>query len=91
MLAVARYHRGEGELPPDLALALRCKMWHTLPRAGGLREQKFDEVNRMTISLTTYEALEAYSRVPASQIADFVRRVPHLWRIIEQLREYEHG
>lgn len=91
MLAVAGYYKGKNEPPPELLLAFRCKAWRVLPRSGGLREQRFDEVNRMTVALTTYEALEMYSKVKPSQLAEFMRKSPRTWKIIEILQEYERG
>jgi hypothetical protein len=92
ILDVADYfQRQPGAVEPEaLALARQVRQWHTLPEAGGLRDQRAGEMDRLAVAENVYNALLAWKKCPANQIKRWVATHPEAWRIcklVEKLRE----
>ena len=48
------------EPPIELEIGFQCLNFHTLPEAGGLRDQLAGDVERMSAALSTYNAVGAW-------------------------------
>lgn len=62
ILAAADAARKRTPPPPELVLAWRCEQYRTLPRAGGLWDQPFGLVEKMTVCLNVYNACREWAR-----------------------------
>lgn len=64
---------GDAPPPSELSLSWQCERWHTLPDVGGLWQQDYLTMKRMTITANVYNAV---SRLPnANQLTDSDRRI----------------
>lgn len=52
------------EPPRELRLALQSRTWGVLPEAGGLLDQPFGLLNRMTLALNVFDACRAAKAAP---------------------------
>lgn len=48
---------GDGPPPPELRLAWQCERWKTLPDAGGLYDQDYKTLTRMSALSNVYNAI----------------------------------
>jgi hypothetical protein len=51
-------------LPPDLELAFQVQQWSVLPEAGGLRDQRLGEMQRLTVVANTYKVWTSFKNAP---------------------------
>lgn len=68
-------------MPRELATAIQCKAWGTLPLAGGLYDQPAGLMRRMTAALNVYTAAQAWKK---AEWGSFHEKYPALWPIIQQ-------
>jgi len=86
----ARY--GDETLKPrELTTAQQCLAWGALPYSGGYLNQSVRLMRRMTVLLNIYNATKAWVR--SEDWAEFARRHPDDWDIVQQLitLEEQHG
>jgi len=65
--------------PPELDLAFQVKQWGTLPEAGGLRDQRAGEIEKLTTLLNVYHAVSGFNR--AEDRGQWMRANPQSWEI----------
>jgi hypothetical protein len=56
-----------------------------LPEAGGLRDQRAGEVERMTAALNTYDAVVAWRRAMQDNVAKWAKANPEAWRMVQRV------
>ena len=54
--------------PPDLLLAFQCQRWNALPDSGGLYEQDFQTLYRMTATLNIYNTVSRVRQLKGKEI-----------------------
>lgn len=79
-------------MPPLLELAIQCKTWSSLPRYGGILDQPYGLMTRLTAIHNVYSAfrLLATERKPGME-GEFASRYPHEYEIIQAIREMRNG
>jgi hypothetical protein len=91
ILAAVRYAEGKGPPPPELELALACQRWGTLPRAGGLIDQRAGEVHCMAIALDAFRAWQMWMTRMVGDEGNWAKAHPYEWRWIEIVRGLDYG
>ena len=54
--------------PPDLVLSWRCERWGALPDAGGILDQDYATMHRMTVLSNVYNAMSRLRNAKGAQI-----------------------
>ena len=105
ILAAACYALGEhtdllpacgedgAEPPPELLLGLQIRAFPgSMPEAGGLRDQRAGEMERVILALNIHNAWDAYRhqmREPGGNVTLWAQANPEQWRIVsEMIRAY---
>lgn len=66
-------------MPKELELEFKVRNYGVLPEAGGLRDQRVGELDRMTTARNVYDAVRGFKE--ASDWLQWRRQQPHLWKI----------
>ncbi len=53
--AAIRYAEEKGPPPPELTQVLQWRTWGVLPNAGGTRDQRAGDLNRMLFAANVYD------------------------------------
>jgi hypothetical protein len=73
------YCDGDIDEPPrELKLALQCRMWNNLPLAGGILDQPFRLVEKMSLSIRLYDVYSTMLR--AENIAQWAKDQPDAYK-----------
>jgi hypothetical protein len=89
MILAAAAHARKAENPPprELKLAWQSKNWGVLPNAGGLRDQRIGELERMAAALNAYNAYSAFLR--SNNFVEFHRNHPRQMEIVTRIIELQ--
>ena len=91
ILAAADYGEGNGDPPPELDLAFRCRRWNSLPEAGGLNDQPGGLMHRLTVVENVYNAFHGMTTAP--DLAKWGDANPGMRKILDwvyKLRKARH-
>jgi len=95
ILAAADCADGKAPPPEELELALQCRQWHCLPEAGGIRDQRAGEMERMKIAINVYDAMQVYNDVGGKDVGKWIENHKNgAWKIVkmvQKLRKDIHG
>jgi hypothetical protein len=83
ILAAAEYGEGNGDPPPELELAFRCRRWNSLPESGGLNDQPAGLMQRLTVAENVYQAFSGMTT--ANDLAKWSDANPHMVKILESV------
>jgi len=77
--------------PPLLELALHCKTWNSLPRAGGILDQPYGLMQRLTAVYNVYSAFKLFAneRMPGHE-GDFANEHPAEYELIKLIRNMKN-
>lgn len=78
-------------MPPELALAWQCERTGALPRAGGVLDQEPGLLLRMAIAHDAYRLWDEYINIEPGKGAEWQRRNPQKWKLIEPMIEGLNG
>jgi hypothetical protein len=89
MILAAAAHAKDANNPPprELTLAWQAKNWNVLPNAGGLRDQRIGELERMAAVLNAYNAWSAFIR--SKNYVEFHRNHPREMEIVTKIIELQ--
>jgi hypothetical protein len=77
--------------PIELEMGFQCLNFHTLPEAGGLRDQLAGDVERMSAALSTYNAVGAWYTAMNSHtnMGQWQNRNRSMWKTVQAWIELE--
>lgn len=81
-------------MPAELELALQAQQFHALPEAGGLLDQPYGLLAKMSTALNVYQAYKAEQDRGNTTLTEWSRRNPAAWRIfakVERMRRQKNG
>ena len=85
ILAAADCAEGKGPPPDDLQKAWQVRDYGVLPNAGGLRDQRIGELERMVYLLNVYTAMTALHK--SDDWMELQQERPELWAVISEVRQ----
>ena len=80
-------------MPPDLLrLAIQCENWRCLPKSGGLLDQPYGLMDKLTLVRRYYLVAQKYSNLSPKDVSEFIETdtVYNIIKEINRLRE-EYG
>ncbi len=60
--AVIRYTKDEGPPPPELTQVFKWRDWGVLPNAGGTRDQRAGDLERMMSAANAYDVMAMHQK-----------------------------
>jgi hypothetical protein len=74
-------------MPAELELAIHARQWGALPESGGLLDQPFGLLDRMSASLNAYNALVSEQSRGDLTLTEWSKRNPGAWRILARVEK----
>lgn len=68
-----------------MTLALQNKSWGGLPDIGGLLDQEYGLLNRMTLAYNVFQAFHEAQKAP--NLAEWAEKYPDSWDVITWVKE----
>jgi len=87
MLAAADAAESEGGMPAELELALQSQQWGALPESGGLMDQPYGLLPKMSAALNVYNAFRSEQGRGNTSLPEWTRRNPAAWRTFARVEK----
>jgi hypothetical protein len=72
-------------MPPELELGLMCERWGTLPEAGGVLDQPYGLLQKMSYALNIYRAIQSEHHRGDISLVEWSKRNPDAYRTVVRM------
>lgn len=88
-LAAARAARSKGRKPQELIYIEHFRQLGALPNAGGLRDQRAGEVERMLHAEQVFYIMRSWYAREAGREDEWIAAHPNEWQLVKQVEQLE--